>query len=182
MPRRLMIPLALIGALLLAATASAAGRDRNHDRIPDRWERHHDLSLHVKQTHRDQDHDGLENLAEWRSHTDPRDRDSDDDGVRDDDENAGKVVSFEDGVLTIAVFAGGEVSGRVTDATRIECEDEHHASADGDGDGGHSGPGGGDDHDDDDACPAGALVRGAVVEEAELEITSAGRIWEEVEL
>ena len=47
-------------------------RDRNHDRIPDRWERHHHLSLKVKQTRRDQDRDGLNNLASGASRSDPR--------------------------------------------------------------------------------------------------------------
>ncbi len=99
--------LAVGALLLLAGSAAAHGGDRNRDRIPDRWEKQHHLSLKVKQTRRDQDHDGLNNLGEWRSHTDPRDDDSDDDGIKDDDENAGTVDSFANGVLTIKLAKGG---------------------------------------------------------------------------
>jgi hypothetical protein len=147
-PRLLIAALAVLGVLILPSAASA--RDRNHDRIPDRWEKKHDLSLHVKQTRRDQDNDGLRNLAEFKSHTDARDKDSDDDWSR-----------------TLA---------------------EH-----GDDDGDNSGPGSGDDDDhgddddqgeddDEDECAPGALAVGAKVEEAELELTSAGAVWEEIEL
>ncbi len=37
-------------------------------------------------------------------------------------ENAGEVESFEGGTLTIKLFAGGTVSGKVTESTEIECE------------------------------------------------------------
>jgi hypothetical protein len=47
------------------------------------WERAHHLSLRVDQSQRDQDHDGLRNRSEYRSHTDPHRRDSDRDGVPD---------------------------------------------------------------------------------------------------
>ncbi len=122
---------------------SAATADRNHDRIPDSWERRHRLSLRVKQTMRDQDRDGLANLAEYRAKTNPRDRDSDDDGLRDgaelpyglsprdrdsdDDgvgdrqENAGRVARVRNGVLTIALAAGGTISGAVTKSTVVRC-------------------------------------------------------------
>jgi len=75
-------------ALLLAAFAgSAAAKDRNHDKLPDRWEKRHKLSLKVNQARKDQDLDGLRNRGEFRSGTDPRDADSDDDGVEDADED-----------------------------------------------------------------------------------------------
>jgi hypothetical protein len=38
------------------------------------------------------------------------------------------------------------------------------------------------DDEDEHACSAADLVPGARVHEAELEVTSAGAIWEEVEL
>ena len=41
-----------------AKRAHRADADRNHDRIPDRWERANHLSLRVNQANRDQDHDG----------------------------------------------------------------------------------------------------------------------------
>ena len=176
--RRLLLVAATAVALLatlLPAAATAHRRDRNHDRIPDKWERQHHLSLKVKQTRRDQDRDGLDNLREWRNHTDPRSRDSDDDGLddgdehgQDDDEDAGTVVSFdaETGLLVIRVARdGAEISGLVTPGTEIECEGPVTATAsspgpgsDGDGDdhdnsgpgSGSSGPGSGGDDDDDE--------------------------------
>ena len=222
---------ALAAALMLVPAAAqargsqhrASAADRNADRIPDRWERRYRLSLRVKQTRRDQDHDGLNNLGEFRSKTNPRDADSDNDGVedgdershglnaRDDDsdgdgvedgdENAGKVLTFTGGRLTIQLTNGDTVSGLVNGDTEIECEHaESTATArssddDGDeheGDEDHSGPGGGgergddedDENDEDDevACSQSDLVMNAIVHEAELKATSAGAVFEEVEL
>jgi hypothetical protein len=75
--------LAVVAAMLFAIPASAVKSDRNGDRIPDRWEKRHHLSLNKDQSRRDQDRDGLRNLAEFRNHTDPRDADSDGDGTDD---------------------------------------------------------------------------------------------------
>jgi len=205
--------LAALGALaLLALPSVAAAKDRNHDRIPDRWEKRHHLSLEVKQTTRDQDRDHLRNRAEFLSGNDPRDRDSDDDGVMDDDENAGRIASFDPGSgrLVIDLFGGDSVAGTVTGDTRIDCEgDEDHrsgasASHDGEdnsGPGDNSGPNDqvdddgvadqpgehqdGEDHqgrDDEASCTTAALVEGAVVEEAELELENGVASFEEVEL
>ncbi len=81
--------------LLFPATGMARSHgDRNRDRIPDRWERAHHLSLKVNQAKRDQDHDGLRNRAEFLAGTDPRNDDSDDDGTEDGAEGAGTVTSF----------------------------------------------------------------------------------------
>ena len=173
--RTLALALTLIGALLLATAAQAGARDRNHDRIPDRWEKHHRLSLDVKQTRRDQDRDGLRNRAEFRSHMDPRDDDSDDDGVRDGDEHAGTISAFADGTLTIALFGGGELTGKVAADTGIECEEDQDEDEDEDRSVMHDGDG-------DDGCSDAALTVGAVVEEAELELGAAGAIWDKIEL
>jgi hypothetical protein len=198
--RRLVLAFALVGALFMATAAQASARDRNNDRIPDRWEKRHGLSLKVKQTRRDQDRDGLRDRAEFRAHMDPRDDDSDDDGTEDGDENAGTVVSFENGTLTIDVFGGGEVSGQVTADTEIECEgdddqgedesgdDDDRSVMHEDGDDDNSGPGSDDSGEDgnedenDDSCAAGALSAGAVVHEAELRVSDGGAVWEEIEL
>jgi hypothetical protein len=207
--KRLILVFALLGSLLFAASASA--RDANRDRIPDRWEKRHGLSLEVKQTARDQDKDGFKNRAEWRAKTDPRDADSDDDGLDDGEENAGTVTAFANGELTITLFDGGTLTGKVTDETEIECDvDDTTARAahdpgdddegdDDEGDDGERDHGEwGDDDDDDrgdrgdrderdcdddgDECGTEALTVGRAVEEAELKISSAGRIWTEIEL
>ena len=221
MRKLFILALALVAVLGIAGTASAKSRDRNHDKLPDRWEHAHHLSLKVKQAKRDQDRDGLNNRGEFRAHTNPRDRDTDDDGIKDGDENAGTIKSFEDGVLTISLAGGGELSGTVDDETEIECHTagdlKAHSSSDGDDDGaghdagddqGDDGPGdesgedqgdddgehhdSGDDEDgddvhehgddDDDQCSADALKAGTRVHEAELEVTSKGKRWEELEL
>jgi hypothetical protein len=78
-----------VGAVLALAAvpgvsaASAAGTDSNHDRLPDSWERAHHLSLSVNEAGRDQDHDGVRNLSEFRHGTNPRRADSDRDGLSD---------------------------------------------------------------------------------------------------
>jgi hypothetical protein len=69
--------------------------------------------------------------------------------------------------LTITLFDGGTLTGKVTDETEIECESS------GDGDHGDC---------DSDKCAEDALKVGANVKEAELKVTSEGRIWEELEL
>jgi Bacterial TSP3 repeat len=77
--------LALLMAVFayLAATVSAAPRDRDHDRLPDRWERNHGLSPRKASAKRDPDSDHLRNLREFRLRTHPRRADTDRDGLRD---------------------------------------------------------------------------------------------------
>jgi hypothetical protein len=158
--RRILITLAALAlfALVVPPAASAEGqkaRDRNRDGLPDRWERQHHLSLKVNQAHRDPDRDGLDNRAEFEHGTDPRRADTDRNGVRDDNEvrPVGTIASFnrQNGMLTITLRNGQSVTGLVTPATRIECENEDEnengdddARATRDGGGTKSGPGGGD--------------------------------------
>lgn len=123
---------AALGAIaVLALPAMAAAKDRNHDRIPDRWEKRHNLSLHVNQAGRDQDRDHLRNRAEFMAGDNPRSPDSDGDGIPDGEENAGTIQSFDPstGKLTIALFGGETLSGQVTEQTEIECGGEHHGTA-----------------------------------------------------
>jgi len=110
-------------------------------------------------------------------------------------QNAGTIASFRDGVLTLTLNDGSMVSGQVTDATEIKCEavepqeTGHSRHADGDHGGGNNG---GDDNGNNDdqseaahgapMCSSATLVPGAVVRDAELTISGAGAIWQEVEL
>jgi hypothetical protein len=125
-----------LGALaLLAMPSLAAAKDRNHDRIPDKWEKRHHLSLKVNQARLDQDRDHLRNRGEFLAGDNPLDKDSNDDGVMDGNENAGTIASFdaESGKLTINLFGGETISGLVTEGTEIKCEDNGGASASSDG-------------------------------------------------
>jgi hypothetical protein len=203
--RKLVLALTLAFAASLMLASGAVAKDRNHDRIPDKWEKRHNLSLKHKQGRRDQDHDGLKNRGEWRAKFDPRDADTDDDGVDDGDENTGKVESFEDDVLTISLFNGDTIKGTVTGDTEIECDDDAgddrgHDDGDHHGDHGDDNHGDDDDHGDDDGpdamaadhgddddegnedCGTEALVAGAKVLEAELKIRDGEAVWDEVEL
>ncbi len=175
-------------ALMAALPVTAAARDRNHDRIPDRWERRHHLSLQVNQANRDQDSDELENLGEYQAGTDPRDADTDGDGTPDIDENAGEVASFTPGVeegtgtLVIDLYAGGQLTGEVTERTRIVCRpevpEEEGTEEEGDvpsferpgepgGPGCHRGT----------PCTTEDLVTGAVVHQADINVSANGNTF-----
>jgi len=140
----------IVGLLVVALPGAATARDRNHDKIPDRWEKRHHLSLHKNQAKRNQDRDGLNNRQEWKAGDDPRDPDSDNDGTQDGDEGAGTISSFQDQVLTIDLFNGGSISGLVTESTDVKCDHgDDQGDEDGDGEGGHHGvTGNGEDHGD----------------------------------
>jgi hypothetical protein len=145
-----LLALALGALALLAMPGLAAAKDRNHDRIPDRWEKRHKLSLTVNQARHDQDGDHLRNRGEFLAGDNPRDRDSDDDGTMDGEEQAGTVASFdgETGRLVIDLFGTDTIAGFVTDGTEIKCEDHSTASSSSEGSGsGEAEPG--DDHGDD---------------------------------
>ncbi len=79
----LVAALGVVAILALPAIASAKARDRNHDGIPDRWEKRHHLSLKVNQAPLNQDKDGLNNLGEFQNGTNPLDADTDNDGLND---------------------------------------------------------------------------------------------------
>jgi hypothetical protein len=170
-----LLSTAAIAAVAIPAAGAATHRssDRDHDGMPTRWEQSHGLNAHRNDARKDRDHDGLRNLAEFKAGTNPNDADTDNDGIRDGAEDAGTVVSFAGGVLTLKEFSGATITGTVTDATEIECDGDGRASErsrgdDGErGDGGEQGRGGdrgehgddgdrhengaGDDEQDDDA-------------------------------
>jgi hypothetical protein len=119
--------------------------------------------------------------------------------------NAGTVKSFTGGVLTLALHNGSTVSGTVDNNTEIECGSVERDLRS-DGESGQSGSGSGDRGDqrddigtsDDDNgnngddndenghdngdCTTSALSTSAVVRSAELRISSAGAVWDKVEL
>ncbi|HEX3734708.1 MAG TPA: hypothetical protein VHU86_06080 [Solirubrobacterales bacterium] len=143
-----LLAMALGVLALLALPSLAAAKDRNHDRIPDRWEKRHHLSLKVNQDRRDQDGDHLDNRGEFQAGDNPRNDDSDGDGVMDGNENAGTITSYDatTGKLTIALYGGETVTGLITEGTRINCGCDHGKGS-GDDSGTASRPGEpGDDH------------------------------------
>ena len=119
-------------------------------------------------------------------------------------DNAGKVQSFQNGVLTIVLNDGSTVSGKVTEDTEIECmapEQSQSTHEDGDrgGDDNASGDDRGDDQGEDQGdndqgedqneneneannCSTSRLTPNAVVHEASLRIGGSGAIWQKVEL
>jgi hypothetical protein len=187
-----LLAMALGVLALLAMPGIAAAKDRNHDRIPDRWEKRHHLSLNVNQAGRDQDGDHLRNHGEFKAGDNPRDDDSDDDGIIDGEENAGTIASFDatTGKLTIDLFGTDTITGLFTDQTEIKCEDEHSAnvsmssrgSESGDDHGGQEEEPGHDDNGVGANCTTADLIPGAVVQEAGLEIEHGTATFDEVEL
>jgi hypothetical protein len=122
------------------------------------------------------------------------------------EENAGTVESFEGGVLTIKLADGSTVKGKVTKDTDLRCvpatppSDTKGDDDQGDGGDQRSGSSGdqarasdfqasdeaGQDQGDDDGaqetCTPELLKKGALVREAELELTGAGAVWERIVL
>jgi hypothetical protein len=199
--------LAMLAVPGIAAAKQRDQRDRNHDGIPDRWEKRHRLSTRVNQARRDQDRDHLRNRAEFLAGTNPRNADSDGDGIPDGEENAGKIASFdtETGRLVIDLFGGDTVSGLVTEETEIECDgpnqgasasdspndgegsdDEQQGEEPGDDEGGQEESGDDEEPGGDEGqgsnCTSADLEVGAVVHEAELELENGSAVFEKVEL
>src|SRR5919199_3599665 len=82
----LIVAMFTLALLAVPAAADAKRRDRDHDGLPDKWEKRHHLSVHKANAKKNPDHDGLNNLREFKNHTDPRDADTDNDGLDDGDE------------------------------------------------------------------------------------------------
>ena len=123
--------------------------------------------------------------------------------------DAGTVKSYADGVLTISVAGGGELSGKVARRTDISCDDDPSARSSRQGGDDPSGDDKGGRREDDsrsddsgsrregesrsddrrgrgrgrdDDCGDDALKAGAAVHKAELRVSSRGLVWDEVEL
>ena len=87
---------AAAGALALMVVAfggTAVAKDRNHDQIPDKWEKKFDLSVKVDQSNKDQDRDHVDNMNEFQEGTNPRVKDTNHNGRPD-----GKEDSDHDGL------------------------------------------------------------------------------------
>ena len=78
-----LVLLMVVLAYSAAPASAAAARDRDHDGLPDRWERRYHLSTRSPSAKRDPDRDGLTNRRELRRRTHPRRADTDRDGLRD---------------------------------------------------------------------------------------------------
>jgi hypothetical protein len=78
----LLLPI-LVFPCVAATVSGAAPRDRDRDRLPDRWERNHHLSATIPSAKRDPDGDRLRNRRELRLRTHPRRADTDRDRLRD---------------------------------------------------------------------------------------------------
>jgi hypothetical protein len=153
--RRLTLFISVALALLvfaIPATASAKRshhktrhslRDRNHNGIPDRWEK----KFHVHSASADPDRDGVTNLGEFNDGTNPRNPDTNgngiedgnddanDDGVPDGQEQSGVIAGFDatTGKLTVTLVNGDTQTGTVNSDTEIECENTTAASTRDDG-------------------------------------------------
>jgi hypothetical protein len=115
MSRSLVLSLLALACFATAARA-AAPRDRDHDGLPDRWEKRYQLSTSKKSAKGNADHDGLRNLREYRLRTNPRRKDTDRDGYGDGAEvragtNPRKRKSHPSGRPTHARFPGAANTG-----------------------------------------------------------------------
>ena len=125
------IKLLLFGVVLAALLAVPAGamakpRDRDHDGLPDKWEKKFHLSTSKNNAKADPDKDGLNNLGEFKSKTNPRKADTNGNGVNDaNDDQDGDGVDNADEMSehtnpldpdsdNNGVNDGNEVSGTVT--------------------------------------------------------------------
>src|SRR3954464_8016041 len=95
---RLAVIGALAAAFMVVPAVAMASKDRDHDKLPDKWEKKFHLSTHKKNANGDPDRDGLNNLGEFRSRTNPRKADTDQDGINDanDDQDNDGVENAEE--------------------------------------------------------------------------------------
>ncbi len=115
-------------AMMLATSTPAFARpaDRNHNKIPDSWEKKFHMSLNRNQANLDADHDGLTNIQEFLSGTNPRVADTGHTGVPDplkdaDHDGVDNAQEFLDGTNPRGadsdhdgVRDGNEIRGTIT--------------------------------------------------------------------
>lgn len=150
-----VLALLVMAMFVVTAQAGAAPKDRNHNGIPDAWEKKHDLSTKKDQGNRDADSDGVRNRCEYQAKTNPNAADSDANGVADGDEdtdgdgatnraesnlrsNCGRanshleirratVTSFADGVLVLTVHGGGTVTAPASETLKCSLKKSTNA-------------------------------------------------------
>ena len=165
-----------LGAAMMAAVPTVAMATTHHDRS-----HHNRRHRHARAHH---EHFGSRNDEASAPANTP---------------NAGTIASFENGVLTIKLADGSMVTGHVTNATEIRCEaadageienpehaDGDHGGGNGSGNRGDNNNGDNRDGDDDEQgaemCSTANLVPGTSVSDAELTVSGAGAVWNEVDL
>jgi hypothetical protein len=79
----LLFGVVLAALLAVPGAAMAKSHDRDHDKLPDKWEKKFHLSTHKKNAAGDPDKDGLNNIGEFKSRTNPRKADTNGNGVND---------------------------------------------------------------------------------------------------
>jgi hypothetical protein len=115
------------------------------------------------------------------------------------DQPAGTIQSISGNAVTIALTGGGTVTGNVTGDTEIECQaadmsgssswqgldhgGDNNSTGSGDNNQGDDDQGQGDDDNNNaQSCGMPSLTQGAVVQEAELMVSSAGSTWKKIDL
>jgi len=99
---RVMFAGAVAAVVLLSGTAPAMAKaaDRNHNKIPDSWEKKYHLSIKKSQAKKDTDKDGLTNINEYLAGTNPRKKDTNHNGRPD-----GLEDRDHDGLVNVAEVA-----------------------------------------------------------------------------
>ncbi len=179
----LMAAIAMIAVMALPGLATANSR-------------HHHRGRHAR------------HLSVWVSETVPNQPTTPGNTPTTGQDNAGTIASFDGTTLTITLNDGSTLAGQVTSSTEIECAQSttQQGSNDGQqgdsGDQGQSGNSSGDqsdgqdqsggsqdqsggdqsEGDDSGSCTTAALVPGAIVHEAELEIGPNGAVFHSIHL
>ena len=169
--RRILLSVVACCAVIALVPASALAHGRHHKR--------HHRAHHARVRH---EHFGSQGNNQNKQGQNPS-------------PTAGTIQSFSNGVLTIALTDGSTVSGKVTNDTRIECQaaetssgnsgwhSHHHGGDNGGGDNGGNNDQGDDDNDHAaQTCDTSSLTPTTVVQEAELKVSSAGAVWDKLDL
>src|SRR3954451_4608360 len=105
-----LLALAVLAVLHPTAAIARSGADRDHDKMPDRWEKAHGLSTKRNDAKADRDKDGLANLREYKLGTDPRLADTDDDTLTDGQELRLRTDALEPDTDGDGIDDGDEVA------------------------------------------------------------------------